>query len=230
MVFGKWRPSSGGKSVTRRPTQKTDIPLLDGDRPLIVSDVDEVALNFLDPFNAFLQENGYKLVPRSFRLTGNVVSIAGGNAAPSRTVSTLMDGFFAAQQKWQTPTIGVVESLARLSTVADIVFLSAMPPKYFAARRALLDEFGLHYPLVASESSKGELIRRIHADSEHHVILIDDMIYNLHSVKKHIPHSMAINFMANDTFRAMAPDPGEDVHLASNWTDVTRLILRHISS
>jgi hypothetical protein len=210
--------------------QEPPVPEFDGTRPLIVSDVDEVALEFLDPFNAFLKENGYELLPRSFRLTGNIVSLAGGNPAPAAAVANLMEGFWRAHDRWQRPVRGAAQALEKLSSVADIVFLTAMPPKHYAVRRAVLDRYGLHYPLVARESSKGAFIRELHADSEHPVVLIDDMIYNLKSVREHMPHSMAIHFMSNAAFRAIAPSPEDDMHIAADWEEITRLVLEHLSA
>jgi hypothetical protein len=212
------------------PSKEPPVPVFDGTRALIVSDVDEVALEFLDPFNAFLKENGYELLPRSFRLSGNIVSLAGGNPASPAAVANLMEGFWRSHDSWQRPVRGAAEALHRLSAVADIVFLTAMPPKHYAVRRALLDRYDLTYPLVARESSKGAFIRELHADSEHPVILIDDMIYNLKSVREHLPHSMAIHFMANDIFRAMAPAPEDDMHIAADWNEITRLVLDHLSA
>ena len=51
------------------------------DRPLIVCDIDEVVLEFLTPFSNFLRSCGRDLLPRSFRLNGNIVEIDTG---PSR--------------------------------------------------------------------------------------------------------------------------------------------------
>ncbi|NKF32532.1 hypothetical protein HER21_39585, partial [Pseudomonas sp. BGM005] len=49
-----------------------------GERPLVVCDVDDVVLQFIDPFQLFLQSLGHELLPRSFRLHGNIVSTADG--------------------------------------------------------------------------------------------------------------------------------------------------------
>ena len=46
------------------------------ERPLIVSDVDDVVLEFINPFKIFLESCGHVLLPRSFRLTGNIVDRA----------------------------------------------------------------------------------------------------------------------------------------------------------
>ncbi len=43
------------------------------------------------------------------------------------------------------------------------------------------------------------------------LVFIDDIFVNLHSVKAHVPETLLINLMANDTFRALAPHPGDGV-------------------
>ena len=55
----------------------TDVLSLDhvilSNRPLVVCDIDEVVLEFLTPFRNFLRASGLDLLPRSFRLHGNIV-------------------------------------------------------------------------------------------------------------------------------------------------------------
>ena len=48
------------------------------DRPLIVCDVDDVVLHFFAPFLLFIDAEGHEFLPRSFRLTGNIISKADG--------------------------------------------------------------------------------------------------------------------------------------------------------
>mgnify|MGYP001829214945 CR=1 FL=1 len=199
-------------------------------RALIVCDVDEVALEFVNPFNAFLNAIGFELLPRSFRLTGNVVALEDGSAAEREKVQELLDGFFASQMDWQTPTDGVETALANLSDIADIVFLTAMPPRHFEVRRSLLDRHNLPYPLVATMDAKGPLIEELHDGRDHPVIFIDDLVHNLHSAQKHVPHAFAINYMSNDRFRAMAPHPGMDVAQAEDWVEIERIIRHHIGA
>ncbi|MEX3009308.1 hypothetical protein [Hoeflea sp. TYP-13] len=199
-------------------------------RALIVCDVDEVVLEFLTPFNGFLKASGFELLPRSFRLTGNIVSLDDGTAAAGETVAALLDEFFARQIDWQTPAGGVDKALSNLSRIADVVFLTAMPPRHYEVRRSLLNRHGLTYPLIATEKDKGPLINEIHADRDHPLIFIDDMIYNLHSVKKHAPDAHTICYMSNDHFRAMAPHPGDDVTQAADWNEIEQIIRDHMGA
>jgi hypothetical protein len=70
-------------------------------RPLLVVDVDEVILEFVQPLMRFLAERGYYLKTDSFRLNGNVVFEESGEAASNETVEQLIDGLLADQEKWQ---------------------------------------------------------------------------------------------------------------------------------
>lgn len=198
-----------------------------GNRPLVVSDIDEVVLEFLRPFQAFLDSCEHVLLPRSFRLTGNIVHRATKEAASEAAVSELLETFYAAQERWQTPAAGVVESLRDLSEHADIVFLTAMPPRHAAARRALLDRLDLPYPLLASEEPKGPIVERLHAGRPLPLAFIDDIAHNLQSVQTHAPSCLLINLMANAEFRALAPTPDTCVHIAADWTDAAKAIRAH---
>ncbi|OBZ96298.1 hypothetical protein ADU59_08120 [Pararhizobium polonicum] len=197
------------------------------DRPLIVCDIDEVVLEFLTPFRDFLRASGRDLLPRSFRLHGNVVQRDSGEPVADQMTTDLLEEFFVQQDAWQTPADRVVETLASLSADADIIFLTAMPPRHTGVRRALLDRHGLHYPLLASEEPKGPIIKRLHDARDVPLVFIDDILRNLQSVRTHAPECLLVNLMANADFRAMAPDPGDGILKADSWTDAAEIIRGH---
>lgn len=198
------------------------------ERPLIVCDIDEVVLEFLTPFRNFLRSSGRDLLPRSFRLHGNVVQLETGEPVVDQTTTDLLEEFFTLQDAWQTPADRVVETLAELSADADIIFLTAMPPRHSGVRRTLLDRHGLHYPLLASEEPKGPIIKRLHDGRDVPLVFIDDILRNLQSVHAHAPDCLLINLMANAEFRAMAPDPGDGILKADSWLDVAAIINSHL--
>ena len=130
-----------------------------GERPLIVCDIDEVVLEFVTPFQAYLVHNGHELRPTSFRLNGNVFNRNDGAETPDDEVARLLEDFFACQDGWQTAVISAADSLSRLSGQADIVFLTAMPPRHRAVRRQLLSRHGFDYPMIATEAAKGPAVQ-----------------------------------------------------------------------
>ncbi|WP_246300894.1 hypothetical protein [Mycoplana rhizolycopersici] len=197
------------------------------DRPLIVCDVDEVVLEYLTPFTAFLRSRDHDLLPRSFRLHGNIVERGTGSVALDAVVDALQEEFFAAQEHWQTPAALAVETLMALGRDADIVFLTAMPPRHAEARRRLLQRIGLTFPMVATEAAKGPVVQALHGDRPLPVAFIDDIHYNHRSVGESVPDALLVRLMANQVFLAMAPDPGERVRCATCWNEANRLIRTH---
>jgi hypothetical protein len=186
-----------------------------------------VILDFLDPFQEYLLSENYRLHPDSYRLTGNIRSIADGSPAPVERIDAMQEVFFATQEKWQRPSPGAKQALEGLAAHADVVFLTAMPPRHRDVRRSLLDAHALHYPMIATEEPKGPIARRLIGDRDVPVAFVDDIFHNLHSVRAHAPGCLLINLMSNATFRALAPDPGEDVHKAESWSETEALVRRH---
>ncbi|ANL27489.1 hypothetical protein AMC90_CH01637 [Rhizobium phaseoli] len=198
-----------------------------GERPLVVCDVDDVVLQFIDPFQLFLQSLGNELLPRSFRLNGNIVSTADGAEIESQQVSRLIEEFFEAQELWQTPVDHVVETLDRLSQEADILFLTAMPPRFQDQRRRLLDSAGLLFPLLASEQPKGPIVHALHASRSFPVAFIDDMAHNLHSVRDHVADCLLIHLMPDSPVHRFAPAAADDITRAIDWAHAAELIEAH---
>ncbi|ACE90677.1 hypothetical conserved protein [Rhizobium etli CIAT 652] len=198
-----------------------------GERPLVVCDVDDVVLQFIDPFQLFLQSLGNELLPRSFRLNGNIVSTADGAEIESQQVSRLIEEFFEAQELWQTPVDHVVETLDRLSQEADILFLTAMPPRFQDQRRRLLDSAGLLFPLLASEQPKGPIVHALHASRSFPVAFIDDMAHNLHSVRDHVADCLFIHLMPDSPVHRFAPAAADDITRAIDWAHAAELIEAH---
>ncbi|MGZ9720596.1 hypothetical protein [Rhizobium miluonense] len=198
------------------------------DRPLIVCDVDDVVLHFFAPFLTFLDGEGHEFLPRSFRLTGNIVSKLNGTALEEKDVHRLIDTFFEAQERWQTPFDRVVDTLGDFSRDADIVFLTAMPPQFWAQRRRLLDRLGLAYPLLASLQPKGPIVRSLHAERALPVAFVDDMAHNLHSVSEHVPDCLLINLKPDSIVHRMAPSAPAGISEANEWSQAAPLLRAHI--
>jgi hypothetical protein len=197
-------------------------------KPLIVCDIDDVVLQFAAPFQDFLQAQGHELLPRSFRLTGNIVSIDTQVAVEPADVRRLIDAFFEAQETHQIPFDLVVQTLCELSGEADVIFLTAMPPRFRDQRRRLLDRLDLPFPLIASEEAKGPIMQRLRGDTSLPCVFIDDMVHNLQSVRDHVPDCLLIHMMPDSPLHLLAPKPGKEVVRATDWQHAADLIRAHI--
>lgn len=198
-------------------------------KPLIICDIDEVVMEFITPLRAYLASVDHALHADSFKLTGNIRRLSDGACATKEEVAGFQDAFFSAQEHWQTPARDAKTVLDGLKDAADIVFLTAMPPRHEGVRRALLDRHGFHFPMVATEDAKGPVAAELIGARGVPSVFIDDIYTNLHSVRTHAPACLLINLMADDAFRALAPDPGEGVVKARDWQHAGGLIRAHFS-
>lgn len=198
-----------------------------GNRPLIVCDIDEVVLEFLSPFQTFLRSHNYDLLPRSFRLHGNIVSLLDNSEAGADAIAAFLEAFFSTQDQWQKPAELAVETLSDLSREADIVFLTAMSPRHHGVRRKLLDQLGLSFQMITTEDEKGPTVARLHGGRPLPVAFLDDIQRNLLSVGEHVPECLLITMMANVDFRPFAPAPTGNIIAATGWMEAAQLLRTH---
>ncbi|WP_182087042.1 hypothetical protein [Aureimonas sp. ME7] len=191
---------------------------------LIVLDIDEVVLHFIDPFCRLLEEHGAKLHFDSFRLTGNVRSLSTGAALTGHELDGITEQLYAEQEDRQPPVAGVAEALGRLSADADIIFLTAMTPRFYLQRRRLLDAIGLRHPMIATERSKGALIAELAERWSGPLAFVDDLPPNLEGVRRSVPRARLVHLMANAEFRPhLPPMPAGTVQVA-DWTEAESVL------
>ena len=193
------------------------------DRPLVVSDIDEVVLEFVQPFMRFLDANGHELRLESFRLNGNIYIKETQEPVDREAVSGFLDSFFAQHDDWQTLVPDAHECLGALHERhgADIVFLTAMPPRHHARRRALLDLHGLAHPMIATEEEKGEAVRTLlAANPSRPVAFIDDLPHNHVSVRDAAPGALTVHMTAHRPLKPLLPALPDHVVEAEDWREV----------
>jgi hypothetical protein len=194
--------------------------LVRSDRPLVVCDIDEVVLEFVGPLMAFLDSHGHELRPVSFRLTGNIYFKETGEVVDKAAVSDFLERFFGEHDAWQQPVAGALEALAGIKAAhdADIVFLTAMPPRHHARRRALLDSHGFSQPMIATEDAKGDAVNAL---TRHHpgkpVVFIDDLPPNHLSVLGAVPEALGLHLMAYEPLRPHLPPMPDGVKSVADW-------------
>lgn len=200
------------------------------DRPLVVCDVDDVVLQFATPFEAFLETRGHRLLPRSFKLTGNIVNGADESVVEAPAVKALIDDFFMEQERWQTPFADAVDSLHALGKEADLVFLTAMPPRHAEVRRRLLDQLTLSFPMIATEEAKGPVLAALHGARPLPVAFVDDMVHNLHSVGDHVSDCLLVYLPPPLEIFRFAPEPQETVRRVETWPEAAAVIRTHFTA
>lgn len=132
-------------------------------RPLLICDVDEVVLHFIQPFEGWLESRGLRFLSHRYKLAGN---IAGADGAPldQARIGPLLQDFFDASVGQQQAVDGAADALARLSAHADVVFLTNLPGSWNEATRGrTLARAGMDYPLFTNTGPKGAAAARLAA-------------------------------------------------------------------
>lgn len=188
-------------------------------RPLLVLDVDEVLLEFMVPFMRFLDAQGLAFLAKSFKLTGNIVDQKTQAPLDQQAVSGLLDGFFLAQREWQTAAQGAADAVATLAGRAEVVMLTAMPHRHRDVRRLHLDALGFPYPLLTTEAAKGPALRQLRGESPRPVAFVDDIPYNLVSVRDAVSDAHLFNLMSYREMRLLMPPMPDGIVVADDWTE-----------
>lgn len=208
-------------SIDRTRAQIDELDLNGG--PLIVCDVDEVALEFVIHLEAHLIRKGFRLLPRSYGLTGNIMIDGTDTPASQDNVRELLHSFFAEDTHLQTPVRNAAGSLAELSKKADVVMLTNMPNAQRQTRIDTLTRHGMPYPVVTNTGPKGEAVRYLAERIDGPVVFLDDSPSNVKSVREAVEHAYLIQFIADSRFLKMAT-PVNGIHqLTGSWLDACAL-------
>lgn len=193
-------------------------------RPLIVSDADEVLLQFMVGLERYLETQDLWIDLQSFALTGNIKRRDNNEPVPPSAMPALLDAFFAASAHDLDVVPGAVEALSVLSERAQIVILTNVPLEAKARREASLAAQGIPFPVIANKGLKGGAVRRLAGRVEAPVIFLDDIPHNLSSVAKaHAPATL-IHFIADPRLaKLLGPAPDSHFH-TTEWSAARRFI------
>ncbi len=205
-------------------TQLADIQVAP-DRPLIITDADEVLFNFMQGMELFLAENDMFFDWQSFALHGNIKKNSDQTAVEAEQIPILLDQFFNEYAHRLPAVEGAAETLAKLSEHAQIVVLSNVPPKYADKRLAGLKQANMDYPLIANIGPKGRVVRHLTQNLNRPSFFIDDIPTHHGSVRKHAEHVHRLHYIADERLaKLLGPAEHSSVRLDS-WPELYTHIL-----
>lgn len=201
---------------------------IDPTSPLIISDADEVILQFMAGLEKFVQTQGFWIDLSSYAIHGNVKRSDDGSVLANDHVTELIQTFF----RTHTESIEVVPEapgvLAQLAEKSQIVVLSNVPASRRTARIRGLHAQGVTYPVIANSGPKGPAVAALAARVEAPTFFLDDIPHHISSVAETAPHVRRIHFVA-DKRLAKLIDPAEHSHhRIDDWDSVRAIIEKEI--
>lgn len=194
---------------------------LDPDRPLLISDADEVLFDFMATFVAFVEENGHYYDWKSFALTGNIRRPSDGMALSPEEVRTLINTFFAERTATIPAVEGAAASLEALSKEGiQVLVLSNLPLAQREDRARALARNGMPYPIIANAGLKGPSVRAIAAGIKMPSAFIDDIGSHHDSVAEHAEAVHRLHFSSHPRLRALQGHIPTAHHQAESWDEL----------
>ena len=165
-------------------------------RPLLISDCDEVLLHMVVPWSVWLrEERGVEFTFGGNDFSRNMRSLVTGEPVPAEEIWKLLDDFFDGQMKRQYPVAGSMKAMAEVARHADVVILTNLVDRHRDARAAQLLEHGLDVRVFTNQGPKGPALRRIvdeYQPSE--VVFVDDIAQHHCSVAELAPEVHRLHF------------------------------------
>lgn len=200
-------------------------------RPLLISDCDEVLLHMLRHFGAWLQsEHAIDFVPQAENFTDSLRHHGTGELVERARIWELLDQFFLTEMHRQTLAPHALEALGQIGEHADIVILTNLGDHLHPHRVRQLDAVGIRHDVVCNQGPKGAAVARIvaaHAPSA--VVFVDDLPMHHSSVAEHQPDVWRLHMVADPDIARLIP-PAADAHDRIDcWAKATGWVLDRMS-
>ena len=157
-------------------------------RPLIISDCDEVLLYMVSPFRDWLdEEQGIE-----FQMGTNDFSQAlrwqeNGEVLAPEEIWRMLGKFFDTEMHRQSPIPGAIEGINALGEKADVVILTNLVDKRQQMRTEQLADHGLDARVFTNQGPKGPALQKILDEyNPTKAIFIDDLAQHHRSARETI--------------------------------------------
>jgi hypothetical protein len=194
-------------------------------RPLLVTDCDEVLLHMVVPFADWADE----VHALHFDLDSDDFSYAlrhkaCGTLVEKESIWPLLQDFFKTEMHRQMPINGAIAAMTAIAEVADIVVLTNISNDEREGRISQLRAVGIDAPVICNSGPKGEPLARIVAEYNPSVaVFVDDLGMHHDSAAEHVPDIWRLHFVGEPKLTAKIPTARgahariDDWDLAKNW-------------
>lgn len=200
-------------------------------RPLLITDCDEVLLHMVVPFRDWLDE--VHDVHFSFENQNFVNALrrkACGTVLEEGEVWDMLRAFFRTEMRRQYPIAGALEALASLSEIADIVVLTNIGEDDHQRRIDQLHAVGVTHPIYWNQGGKGRPVRRLIDEHQPSAVLfVDDLGAHHESVGRHAPEAWRLHMVGEPEIAGtIAPAPHAHARI-DDWRAAERWIRERLT-
>jgi len=228
--------SGTSNNTSERPTLDPEVKKaldaldLDPTRPLIISDADEVLLQFVAGLELYLDRQGLWLDLKSFALSGNIKEKSTNKPIPAAKTPDLLADFFVSEAGRLVAVEHAADALKTLSGRAQIIVLTNVPFAQRDARAESLARQGMDYPVIANKGLKGAAVHYLAQRTNGPIFFLDDIPHNIRSVAEAHRPSRRLHFIADKRLAKLLP-PSEHSHFhSSHWPDAQTFIEEELSA
>jgi FMN phosphatase YigB (HAD superfamily) len=202
-------------------------------RPLIISDCDEVLLHMVAHFRDWLAE-GQGV---TFRMDGNNFTNAmrwdsTGEAVEERDIWRFLGGFFDTEMDRQLPIDGAVAGINAVAEHADVVILTNLTDERQERRARQLADHGIHARVFTNQGPKGPALAAIMEEYQpSRAIFIDDLPQHHKSAADIVPDVLRLHLCGEPMISAhidCAHEAGHAHARIDNWAEATPWLLARL--
>jgi len=181
-------------------------------RPLLISDCDDVLLHFAPHFAEWVAEaHGYSFSLDVPSFAGALRDATGAEVTRERAWE-LLDAFFDREMHRQQLVAGALDALRAIGAEAEIVILTNIGDQYRSNRIAQLEQFDIRYRVLCNQGGKGRPVVELIDDLQPSAaVFVDDLPVHHESVAKHAPQVWRLHMVAEPRIAAITP-PAPHAH------------------
>lgn len=158
-------------------------------KPLVITDCDEVLLHMVSPFREWLlEQHGIDFTMTGHDFGQSLRRVDTGETVGVKEVWRLLNLFFDGEMHRQYPIAGAVNAMRELAARADVVVLTNLLDHRQETRTRQLAEHGIGVRVFTNQGPKGPAIKAIIDEYQpSHTIFIDDLAQHHNSAAEIAP-------------------------------------------
>ena len=191
-------------------------------KPLLISDADEVILNFVQAFETYLNSIGLYYDLSSYALFGNIKKIKENIAIENDQITKHITDFYNLHTEEISFVNESIKYLGKIKNDLDcqIIVVSNLPHHNREKREISFRKNGLDFPIISNSGLKGLTIKEIAKNQKNKIFFIDDISANLLSAHNEVDGIKLIHYISDKRLEKLASTPKEVDFKAKDWKEI----------